>query len=86
MKSELTIKPTKDIYAELKQMIDSIDKQNQKREIVITLSSEDDLIPCLNRLYDLVKDSDNTVDEVVSYKPNRISFKNGSYIQIEIDD
>lgn len=36
----------------------------------------------INALYDLVKDSDQTVDEVVSYEPYRVSFKNGSYIRV----
>ena len=70
----------------LKALINSISKQKMKIKTTIPLSSKNDLAPCLNCLYEAVKDSDDTVDEVVSYKPNRISFKNGSYIQIEIDD
>ena len=49
---------------------------------VIVLNKED-INSVLDCLYDLVKDSDYTVSEFVSAKPNRISFITGSYIYVE---
>lgn len=53
--------------------------------VIIVLPEEREITLLLNRIYELVKDSEYTVTKVESYEKNRISFKNGSYIRLVVD-
>ena len=65
---------------DLRSVIEKCESKRTKSEVYCY--SQEELNDYLNLFYELLKDSDTTVTEVVSYKQNRISFKNGSSIQL----
>lgn len=64
----------------LQEMIDHC--ESEQTTTYVLYHSKEELNDYLNLFYELLKDSDTTATEVVSYKQNRISFKNGSSIQL----
>lgn len=69
------------ITDQLPLLVDDCENTHDKAFKIVADTAEEQNAT-INALYDLVKDSDQTVDEVVSYEPDRISFKNGSYIRV----